>query len=304
MEEQRKVAKELHAACSEVGFVYIRGHGCPQDVINGAFEQMKALFDLSTEDKMKLDAKNSPLYRGYNSAETGAHSCTPTATDTDMIDTFPDLKESFTIGAEGSSSPMHGMNQFPESLEQFEIVMREYWNMLLHVVGPRLMKALAMSLELPIDFFVDRCSDPVAQMVLLRYPSTTNLRHRRGCGSHTDCGFITMLSQDESGLEVQRADGTWVLAPPIPGTFVVNLGDMAARWSNDVYKSTLHRVLHATNTRHSIPFFLNSNFDAMVECIARDQDEEPKYPPVKAGEYILEKLGLMYLSESHSTKQQ
>ena len=293
-EEQMKVAKELHTACAEVGFFYIRGHGCPQDVIDDTFEQMKALFDLSTEEKVNLDAKNSPLYRGYNSAETGAHSCTP-----EDNDNMPDLKESFTIGAEGSSSPMHGVNQFPESLQLFEPIMRAYWKMFLLVVGPRLMKALAMSLGLPRDFFIDKCSDPVAQMVLLRYPSTTS---RRGCGSHTDCGFLTILAQDEAGLEVQRSDGTWVMAPPIPGTFVVNLGDMAARWSNDVYKSTLHRVNRAVTARHSIPFFLNSNFDAMVECIACGQ--EPKYPPVKAGEYILEKLGLMYLSETHSTEQQ
>ena len=89
-------------------------------------------------------------------------------------------------------------------------------------------------------------------------------------------------------------------APPIPGTFVVNLGDMAARWSNDTYKSTLHCVrTSSATTRHLIPFFSNCNFDTKVECITGDK--AGKYPPVKAGEYILEKLGLMYLADSSST---
>jgi len=296
-EDQIQVARELHRACVEVGFVYIRGHGCPQDTIDAAFQQVKALFDLNKEQKEALNAKNSSLYRGYNSAETGSHSCTP-----DEKDTLPDLKESFTIGAEGSLSPMHGANQFPESslLPHFEPVMRDYWKCLLHVVGRRLMIALAMSLDLPRDFFLQRCSDPVAQMILLRYPPSTPIR--RGCGSHTDCGFLTILAQDEDGLQVQNANGTWMMAPLIPGTFVVNLGDMAARWSNDLYQSTLHRVSNNHNAfpRHSIPFFLNCNYDATVECIVSSEEPLPKYPPVKAGEYILEKLGLMYLADTHS----
>ena len=157
-------------------------------------------------------------------------------------------------------SPMHGPNQWPADsvCKAFKANMQEYWDVLLRRVSIRLMRALAMSLDLEdIDFFCKNCNDPVAQMVLLRYPPNDE-KKRRGCGAHHDCGFLTILAQEEGteGLEVRRNDGTWVSAQPIPGTFVVNLGDMAACWTNDLYKSTEHRVFNTSTTRnrHSIPF--------------------------------------------------
>ena len=103
---------------------------------------------------------------------------------------------------------------------------------------------------------------------------------------------MTILAQDTvEGLEVQRTDGTWMAAPPIENTFLVNMGDMTQRWTNDLYQSTPHRVKSSTKTRHSIPFFLNCNFDSQVECLPGCG--EPNYPRTEAGRYILEKLGLM-----------
>lgn len=296
--EQLRVAKDLREACSRVGFFYISGHGCSAEIITDNFEAMKQFFDLDSSHKLNLDAKKSPLYRGYNSIQTGAHSCTP-----EDKGALPDLKESFTIGAENvtdknPSSPMHGPNQWPspDILPNFEEAVRRYWDAILRVVAPKLMKALAMSLDLENDlFFLNQCDNPVAQMVMLRYPPAPS-DERRGCGTHTDCGFLTILAQDDvEGLEVQRrTDGTWMSAPPVEGTFIVNLGDMAARWTNDLYQSTPHRVRAPTSqTRHSIPFFLNCNFDTRVECLPGCG--EPKYPPTEAGKYILEKLGLMHM---------
>jgi len=109
------------------------------------------------------------------------------------------------------------------------------------------------------------------------------------------------LAQDEvEGLQVRKANGTWMSAPPVKGAFVVNLGDMAAQWTNDLYKSTQHRVYNASSThaRHSIPFFINCNFDTQVSCIPscrNDQDNKAKYDTVSAGEYILKRLGLMHM---------
>ncbi|KAI2498334.1 hypothetical protein MHU86_16145 [Fragilaria crotonensis] len=251
------------------------------------------LFDSS--EKLSLDAKNSPLYRGYNSIQTGGHSCTP-----EEKSVLPDLKESFTIGAETltkeMSSPMHGPNQWPTTLPEFEPAMRRYWDTLLGTVAVRIMKALALSLNQDVDFFLKQCDNPVAQMVLLRYPGTEE-DQRRGCGAHTDCGFLTILAQDSvEGLEVQRTDGVWISAPPVDDAFIVNLGDMAARWTNDIYQSTPHRVKSNTETRHSIPFFLNCNFECQVETL--EGCGESKYPPTQAGAYILQKLGLMYLLQS------
>jgi len=398
LEEQQTTAFELRRALHEIGFCYIKGHGCPDHITQQAFEALHTFFDLPLHEKQTLEACQNPLYRGYNSIETGSHSCTPeeqqpTSTTTITTTTTtnnnnnnnnnntttmpePDLKESFTIGATGSSSPMHGPNQWPnpQTCPGFEMAMNCYWDTVLQsCCRERLLPAFARSLDMPNhDFFINECNDPVAQMVLLRYPpnpllpeeeeeeeednnkdnnkdnnnnettseescnTTTNtmIRGRRGCGAHTDCGFLTILAQEDNGtegLQVRRADGTWVSAKPIPGTFVLNLGDMAAHWTNDFYKSTEHRVYNASSTksRHSIPFFINCNFDTQVSCLPScrrrrnllggrgqsqknnhqnndnednevdddddDDDDATKYETVKAGEYILQKLGLMHL---------
>ena len=108
-------------------------------------------------------------------------------------------------------------------------------------------------------------------MVLLRYPPPPAGSRQTGCGAHTDCGFLTLLQQDLDGLEIKDKQGNWVEAPRlerqgVDGVILVNLGDMAARWSNGLYKSTWHRVNNKTGRlRHSIPFFCNTNFDALVD---------------------------------------
>lgn len=147
-------------------------------------------------------------------------------------------------------------------------------------------------------------------MVLLSYPpqpvsfsenGICRTKHT-GCGEHTDCGFLTILHQDLPGLEVQDPQTRkWKAVEPLEDMFVVNLGDMAARWTNDAYQSTKHRVYNQSNSsvRYSIPFFCNCNFDAPVTCILsapEDEDckcDEAKYEPTTAGAYIMERLGLM-----------
>ena len=327
LENQQKVALELRNACEKVGFFYIIGHGCPPSVMDTMMGYTKRFFDLPQDTKNGLEARNNPLYRGYNSIETGAHSCTPE----DATEHPPDLKESFTIGAEtlmtsaAATSPMHGPNQWPiemrlSSVQGFETAVRQYWDQMSHTVGIRLMQALAMSLELPIDFFTSKAQrNPHSQMVLLRYPPAPKeamsiddpVSGRRGCGAHTDCGFLTILMQDSEGLEVQKTDGTWVSAPPLLNegnehALVVNLGDMMAHWTNDRYQSTRHRVTNPsfTKTRHSIPFFLAVDYDTTVETIpsCHYHRKGQVYEPCLSGEYILQKLGLMHLAKAGTAR--
>lgn len=299
--DRRAAADALRDAAENVGFFYITGHDCPPEIHDEMMNLAKIFFDLPSKTKAELEACKNPLYRGYNSIETGAHTCTPG----DSADNPPDLKESFTIGAEPLpelTSPMHGPNQWPseDDCKGFERAVRTYWDTLSHRVAPRLMHALALSLDLPTDFFKSKAIHPHSQMVLLRYPPNKE-KNRRGCGAHTDCGFLTILTQDQDGLEVQRKDGKWVPAPVIPGTFVVNIGDMLAHWTNDRYKSTSHRVSNfsETETRYSIPFFFAVDYDTQVESIPSCQNYRNGvvYEPCKSGEYILGKLGLMHLAK-------
>ena len=145
---------------------------------------------------------------------------------------------------------------------------------------------------------------PVAQMVLLRYPPSSSTR--AGCGAHTDCG-LTLLAQDRDGLQIKDSKGCWIDAPMLSGPdagecLLVNLGDMAEQWSNMLYKSTWHRVDNRSgDLRHSIPFFCNCNFDAVVDpkssvCAGSIADlvGPPKFEPTQAGHYLCEKLGLMW----------
>ncbi|KAI7843361.1 hypothetical protein COHA_003057 [Chlorella ohadii] len=318
-EAVQRLAAEVDRACRQVGFLYVSGHGVSEEEMQGLVGLTRRLFDLPQAAKDGLDASKSALARGYNSQELGKHSCTPE-------DGRQDVKESFTLGVERAAgdprppSPMHGPNQWPPEalLPGWRAEAEAAFSRLLGVAR-LMMRALALALRQPEAFFTDKCNDPVAQLVLFRYPPTGGGDAERGCGAHTDCGFLTFVCQDAPGIEVQLADGSWFAAPSLPGTFLVNLGDLAQRWTGDVYRSTMHRVVNrsSSETRHSAVFFCNCNFDALVETIVPagsgggtggcagngsgdDRNTEGgaggphMYPPVTAGKYILEKLGLMW----------
>jgi len=119
-----------------------------------------------------------------------------------------------------------------------------------------------------------------------------------GSAPHTDYGFITILCQDDAGgLEVRRRDGTWLAAPPIPGTWVVNVADMLARWTNGRWQSTPHRVKNLSGgDRYSCPYFFDMSLDSIVSCVptCTDADSPPCHPPVRYGDYLLERLDKNY----------
>ncbi|GBF97419.1 hypothetical protein Rsub_09585 [Raphidocelis subcapitata] len=287
--DKARSAAALRQACVEWGFFYITNHGLEKQVPE-MVAATRALFDLPEAEKAALAASLSPLHRGWTGLG-GAHNCSSEA--------GPDTKESFLLGAEGSASPMHGANPWPPAplLPGWQGRVRAYFAAALDL-SRAVSRGLALALGLPESFFADRMRDPVAQLLLLRYPAPPGGARRgrgRGCGEHTDCGFLTILAQDDvPGLEVRRRRGTtgggaapaapaaccggggedsdgdlgeWVAAPPLPGALLVNLGDLAAFWSGGVVRSTLHRVFiddAAGRARHSCVFFCNCDFDAEV----------------------------------------
>jgi isopenicillin N synthase-like dioxygenase len=119
-----------------------------------------------------------------------------------------------------------------------------------------------------------------------------------GAGAHTDYGSVTLLLTDDAGgLEVRRRDGVWIQAPPIPNTFVCNIGDCLMRWSNDIYVSTPHRVVSPPGRdRYSVAFFLDPNPDALIECLpgCSSAERPAKYPPILAADYLRQRLDATY----------
>lgn len=286
------IAEALRAACTQRGFFYVRNHGVPAALIERVFDFTEALFDLPMADKLRMDKAQSACNRGYE----------PLRAQTLEAGAPPDLKESFYIGEEVAPDDPRvlagrfntGPNQWPEGLPGFHRTMSDYFAEA-HALGRLLVRALARSLSLPEAHFDGYLDDAAATLRLLHYPPQppNPSPGEKGCGEHTDFGGITLLLQDESGgLQVWDAqDRVWIDAPPIPGTYVVNIGDLFARWTNGRYHSTLHRVINASGReRHSVPFFFTGNPTHRVACLPTclADGEAPRFPPVTVEEHLRE----------------
>lgn len=297
--DKAAVGQALRQACEHTGFFYISGHGIDSALIERVFAQSQTFFDLPMEAKLETDKAQSKANRGYE--KLGGQTLEP--------GTPPDLKEGFYIGQElAADDPRvlagrfnQGPNQWPIQLPDFQPVMQEYYEALAQL-SESIMAGLALSLDLPEDFFADFCADPMCTLRLLHYPPQPEkpLPGEKGCGAHTDFGGITiLLLDDKPGLQVwdAKSDG-WINATPIPGTFVVNLGDMIARWTNDLYRSTLHRVVNTSGAeRYSVPFFYTGTPGHEVRClpVCLQEGEQPKYPPTTVEDHIQEMYRRTYV---------
>ncbi|MEH6497824.1 MAG: 2-oxoglutarate and iron-dependent oxygenase domain-containing protein [Pseudoalteromonas distincta] len=291
--------RQLRDACLHTGFFYISGHGISEALIEQVFAESRAFFDQPLAEKQKIDKASSAANRGYEML--GGQTLDPGAP--------PDLKEGFYIGEELPEDDPRvlsggfnlGPNQWPPALTGFRPVMDSYFEAML-ALSERIMAGLALSLDLQEDFFADFCEQPLATLRLLHYPPqpAKPLPGEKGCGAHTDFGGITiLLLDDKPGLQVWDAAGDrWLDAAPIPGTFVVNLGDMIARWTNDRYRSTLHRVVNTSGTeRYSVPFFYSGALNHEVRClpVCLAPGESAKYPPTTVGEHLKEMYRRTYV---------
>ena len=163
-----------------------------------------------------------------------------------------------------------------------------------------LLRAMAMALDIEHDFFEARFHEPISVLRMIHYPPrhTATSAEQQGAGAHTDYGCITLLYQDDAGgLQVRARDGEWIDAPPIAGSFVVNIGDMMARWSNNRYTSTPHRVISPLGVdRYSMPFFAEPHPDTLIDCLPNcsSADDPAKYTPVTSAEYLLSRFADTY----------
>ncbi|MEH2147181.1 MAG: 2-oxoglutarate and iron-dependent oxygenase domain-containing protein [Nostoc sp.] len=266
------VASQISQACQESGFFYIIGHGVDENLQRRLEELSRQFFAQDLETKLKIRMALAGIaWRGY--FPVGG----------ELTSGKPDLKEGIYFGVElgkehplvQAGTPMHGSNLFPANIPQFGETVLEYMEAMTHL-GHTLMTGIALSLGLEASYFADRyTSDPLVLFRIFNYPpnlSSSDGEPIWGVGEHTDYGVLTILKQDDSGgLEV-KSKSSWVAAPPVPGSFVCNIGDMLEKMTAGLYRSTPHRVQNQSrNHRLSFPFFFDPNFDVEVKPIELDK---------------------------------
>lgn len=299
LEDRQAVAWEIHKACRDIGFFYVSNHGVDPGLVEAQFAWARRFFGLPVEEKLRLHMKQSRSFAGYE----------PLAGQTLDTDSPPDLKESYYCGAElPDDHPYvlagirgYGGNQWPALLPGFREQMLAYYAAV-RALGDKLMALMALSLALPEDYFAAMYAQPSGNVRLIHYPPqpVDAAFNQIGAGAHTDWGGITLLAQDDiGGLEVQNAAGKWIAAPPIPGTFVINLGDLIQRWTNDLYRSNMHRVRNgnaAGRDRYSVPFFFSPDHHARIECLptCHGAENPPRHPVCTAGEHLMEMFDRTY----------
>lgn len=279
-EERMAVAQAIYQAAHEMGFTYLKNFGMSPEFVDEAFRVSREFF--GTEDKFRVPF-NPENNHGYGGVQKEALDPTKPA----------DLKETFTT----RDTLRLGSGETIWPNPEFEAFTRKFYQACCDTAR-NIMRAFAFALSLPENFFDDKHTGLTQTLRYLHYPPSGNPEEGQlGAGAHTDYGTITLLFQDNNGgLQVQNTRGDWVDATPIEGALVINTGDLMARWSNDVFKSTPHRVIpraeSALTGRQSIAFFSDPDPDVIIEtfpdCITGDNPAH--YEPITAGDYIMGRI--------------
>ncbi|WP_430450069.1 isopenicillin N synthase family dioxygenase [Rhodophyticola sp.] len=289
-EDRDGFVADLGAAARGPGFFLLTGHGVDPSLSARIFEMADLFFALPQSEKEAISILKTPHYRGW--ARDGLESL-------DEGSGQADRKESFNMGLDLAADdprvlagdPFRGVNQWP-NLPGFRETMLAYYDAAM-ALGVDIHRAIALDLGLEEHHFDSAFVDPLAALRVLHYPPGTGAAGEIGAGAHTDYGAITLLMTDgEAGLQVRPRGGDWVDAPHIDGAYVVNIGDCLMRWTNDIYVSTPHRVLPPKRARRSVAFFVEANPDVVVTALPGTG--APKYPPVRAADYLMSRLDATY----------
>jgi isopenicillin N synthase-like dioxygenase len=290
--ERRAVAAELGRAAREVGFFYVTGSGIPEEDFAAVLQLTKEFFALPLEEKLAIYIGDSSNHRGY--VPTGEEGDYGGTTDSPEGESKPpDLKEAFDLSLDLpaddadylAGNPMLGPNRWPARPQMADPVNR-YYNALI-AFGKVLLQGFAMALDEPADRFDALVTRAPSQLRLMHYPYDPDAADRPGIGAHTDFEVFTLLRSTEPGLEVCNDAGEWIDAPPRPGAFIVNIGDMLEIWSNGAFVSTSHRVRKVTAERYSFPLFFNVDYDVLVEPLPKFiRADGTDKRPLKAGEHL------------------
>ncbi|MDF5706077.1 MAG: 2-oxoglutarate and iron-dependent oxygenase domain-containing protein [Nostoc sp. S4] len=277
---RQAVVKEIYQACHEIGFMYLQNSGISKELIEQVFTYSKSFFNLPLEVKQKQAWSDELSNTGY------------VAIERERLDPNQpgDLKEAFNVSKQGAVGIDACIVAFYDRCTQ---------------LANTVLETFALALELPEDFFTTRHYRHNHTLRSLHYPplQTPPKPGQVRAGEHSDYGSITLLFQDDvGGLEVRTTAGEWIGAAAIPDTVIVNTGDLMQRWTNHVFCSTKHRVMipndnRVKQSRYSIAFFCHPNDDVEIACLESCQrGKSPTYPPILAGEYLLQRLQATYNS--------
>jgi isopenicillin N synthase-like dioxygenase len=304
--ERERVARAVGQACEDWGFLIVAGHRIDPGLMRTVSDVSKSFFDLPVAEKLACDASGTVGGRGYYRME--AKSLARTLGDASAPG---DLRESFRIGPEplandayttASAAAGHfAPNQWPRQPADMRAIWEHYYTECSALAGD-LMHISAQALDLPEFWFDDKIDRSTSNLVAQHYPKLEKppIPGQIRNGAHTDFGTLTLLMAEDKpgGLQVMGMDGEWHDVRPVPGTYIVNLGDMMAQWTNDRWRSTLHRVVNPpldagdASRRLSVAFFHTPNHDALISCIPSccGPEHPPKYAPVLSGEHMARKL--------------
>jgi isopenicillin N synthase-like dioxygenase len=297
-------AREIAEAAATVGFFYIRNHGVPEVLIERAYERSRQFHQSPVEQKDRVHVRHSPGTRGWipdsfqeNDPDPELYRLVPAKDPEHDHLTKPRLHGAFDLSLELSDDDpdflagniMLVPNQWPDWIPGFRDDVVAYYRALM-ALGDELFRSFAISLDLPENFFIEKTRKPPSQLRLLHYPpndlpmDNTNL----GIGAHSDFELFTILHTGGPGLQVMNAADEWVETPPIPGTFIVNIGDMMEAYTNGLFKATQHRVVNTGIERYSIPLFFSADYDTVVEPLPKFVSEEnpPRYGSIVAGDHL------------------
>ncbi|MCK0174958.1 isopenicillin N synthase family oxygenase [Mycolicibacterium sp. F2034L] len=280
--DRERVAAELGAAARDVGFFYISGSGIDDALFDRMLAATQEFFALPLEEKMRSYIGLSRCHRGYVPVgEEGVESG------------VPDLKEAFDTALDLpaddpdhlAGNPMLGPNTWPD-LPGFAEAVTAYYDAVLGV-GKLLLGAFAVALGEDPDVFSRYATKTPSQLRLVHYPYNPDAEDHLGIGSHTDYECFTLLKPTAPGLEVLNGAGEWIDVPPVPGTFVVNVGDMLELWTNGTFVATSHRVRKVKEERYSFPLFFNVDYHTEVKPLPQfaARDDRPR-TPLRAGEHL------------------
>ena len=285
-----RTAGQLRHAMENVGFYFIVNHGVPQALVDRTFAAAERFHAQALEDKLKLKIDENIVGYLPMQGATVRHSAL-------NKDNKPNLNEAFFINRQLATDhpdvvgkkPFRVLNRWPANLPGFREDVMAYVAAV-EQLGRKLVPLYAVALDLPADFFDAAFRETTYALRLSHYPAQEVVKDNEfGLAPHTDTSFMTLLPENKvPGLSVRMANGKWVDAPVLEGSFLVNGGDLLRRWTNDRFLATPHRVVNVSGQeRYAIPFFMDCHYDFRMECLPTCQapTNPPRYEPITYPEY-------------------